>query len=268
MTASLQQRYGNWALITGAAREQGLGFSFARQLAAQGMNLVLVDILEAELNERAATLRQQYSVEVRPVALNLAHADFMTQLASHTQATDIALLVCNHMFTPSDTPRILDMELAIHHQMLDINARAYTTLIHSYGRLMRERGRGGIVIVASGAGLIPTPYTGAYSANKAFQIALGEALWYELKGTGVDVVVLAAGLMNTQPGLSGYPAFMMSATEPVVVETLSSLGKRHLVFPGWINKLIMFLQLRLLPRAVAVNSIGKFMANGLGKNKT
>ncbi|MBZ0289042.1 MAG: SDR family NAD(P)-dependent oxidoreductase, partial [Anaerolineae bacterium] len=146
-------------------------------------------------------------------------------------------------------------------------ARASTTLVHSYGRLMRDRGQGGIILVASGAGLVPAPYTGAYSANKAYQIALGEALWYELKGTGVDVLVLVAGLMNTQgDALSKYPQFMVSETAPVVQEALQNLGRKHMVVPGTINKLFMFMQTRLMSRRRAVNSIGGFMENGLGKS--
>jgi short-subunit dehydrogenase len=176
-------------------------------------------------------------------------------------------MVCNHMYTPKETPKILDMDLKVLHQMMDINARAYTTLVHTYGRQMRDRKQGGIILVASGAGLVPAPYTGAYSANKAYQIAFGEALWYELKDTGVDVLVLVAGLMNTQgDALSKYPQFMISETAPVVQEALSKLGKQHLVIPGLINKLFMFMQTKLMSRQSAVNSIGNFMKNGLGKN--
>jgi hypothetical protein len=90
------------------------------------------------------------------------------------------------------------MPLDMHNRMIDINARAYVNLIYRFGQLMKERRRGAIVIVSSGAGLAPAPYTGAYSANKAFQIAFGEALWYELRPSGVDVLVVVAGLMNTQ----------------------------------------------------------------------
>ena len=261
-------RTGKWAFITGAARESGLGYSFARHLAIEGMNLVLVDILEDELAKRATELRENYGVEVRPVVLNLGERDFMHGLAPQTDDIEIDLLVCNHMYTPQDTPTILDMDLEMHHRMIDINARAYMTLIHSYGRKMRARQQGGIVVVASGAGLVPTPYTGAYAANKAYQIAFGEALWYELKGTGVDVVVLAAGLMNTQgDALSQYPQFMMQEPEDVVEEVLANLGKKHLVIPGWINKLFMFMQMKLMSRQQAINSIGNFMAGGLGKDK-
>jgi short-subunit dehydrogenase len=266
MATSLADRYGAWALVTGSARAEGLGYTFARQLAAQGMNLVLVDILEAELQHRAHDLRQAYSIEVRTVAVDLGMVESLSTLTQATHDIEIAVLVCNHMFTPATTPKILDMELALHHRMLDINARAYTSLIHLFGNQMRARKRGAIIIVASGAGMVSAPYTGAYSANKAFQIALGEALWYELKGTGVDVLVVVAGLMRTQgDALSKYPQFMMSDTDPVVQEVLANLGKRHMVIPGFINKAFMFLQTKLMSRQQAVNSIGDFMAKGLGK---
>lgn len=266
MTASLKARYGDWAMVTGAARAEGLGYAFVRQLAAQGLNIVLVDILEAELNQRADELRQQYKVDVRTIGVDLAPTESLERILAATRDIEIGLLVCNHMYTPATTPKILDMDLATHHRMLDINARAYTSLIHTFGNRMRTRQRGGIVIVASGAGLVPAPYTAAYSANKAFQIAFGEALWYELKGTGVDVVVVAAGLMKTQgDALSQYPQFMVSETEPVVQEVIAALGKRHMVIPGWVNKLFMFMQTKLMSRQQAVNSIGNFMAKGLGK---
>ncbi len=266
--STLKSRYGDWALVTGAARAEGLGYTFARHLAAQGMHLLLVDILDAELHQRAADLRQQYGVEVRPIVQDLSEAQFLTALAPQTQDVEVGLLVCNHMYTPANTPTILDMDLATHHRMLDINARAYTSLAHHYGNLMRDRRRGAIIFVASGAGLVPAPYTGAYSANKAFQIALGQVLWYELKGSGVDVLVVAAGLMNTQgDNLAQYPQFMIAQTDPVVDEVLAALGKKHLVVPGRINKLFMFMQTQLMTRRQAVNSIGSFMAKGLGKGK-
>jgi short-subunit dehydrogenase len=266
MTTSLKARYGDWALITGAARAEGLGYTFARQVAEQGMNIVLLDILEAELHQRAEELRQNYGVEVRTIAVDLAPIASIETIIRAMQDIKVGLLVCNHMYTPANTPKILDMDLATHHRMMDINARAYTSLIHTFGNQMRERGQGAIVIVASGAGLLPAPFTGAYSANKAFQIALGEALWYELRGTGVDVVVVAAGLMKTQgDALSQYPQYMISETDPVVKEVLTNLGKRHMVIPGLVNKLFMFLQTKLMSRQQAVNSIGNFMAKGLGK---
>jgi hypothetical protein len=260
------RRYGPWALVTGAARAEGLGYSFARHLAGRNFNLALVDIRGEELAARAEELRARFLVKVRPITLDLGRADFLDELLPQTADITVGLVVCNHMFTPKETPTVLEMDLATHHDMLNINARAYTTLIHAYGRMMVARGQGGIVIVSSGAGLMTTPYTGAYSANKAFQRALGEALWYELRDSGVDVLVAAPGLMDTQgDGLAGYPQWMITPAEPVAVETLASLPRGPLVIPGLVNKLFVAAQTRLLPRRLAVEMAGRFIAAGLGK---
>lgn len=259
------RQYGPWALVTGAARAEGLGYSFARHLAGRGFNLALVDIAGDELAARAEELQKKYLVKVRPIVLDLGRKDFLGSLLAQTADITVGLLVCNHMWTPKDTPTIMEMDLATHMAMLNINARAYTALIHAYGRPMVERAQGGIVIVTSGAGLQTTPYTGAYSANKAFQRALGEALWYELQGSGVDVLVAAPGLMDTQgDALAGYPQWMISDADPVAAETLATLGHDGPVLvPGLLNKAFMFTQTRLLPRRMAVESVGRFMAAGL-----
>jgi len=262
------RQYGPWALVTGAARAEGLGYSFARHLAGRNFNLVLVDILGDELAERAAELEAKYLVKVRPITLDLGRADFLDELLPQTADITVGMVVCNHMATPKETPTIMEMDLATHHALLNINARAYTTLVQTYGRPMIARGRGGIVIISSGAGLQTAPYTGAYSANKAYQRALGEALWYELRESGVDVLVAAPGLMDTQgAGLAGYPQWMITPAEPVAVETLAALGRGPLVIPGPVNKALMFIQTRLLPRRVALEVTGQFMASGLGKGR-
>lgn len=259
-------QYGPWAIVTGAARAEGLGYGFARRLAGQRLNLILVDILEEELHTRAAELQQKYLVKVKPVALDLGRPNFLPKLLAATEGLEIGLLVCNHMVTPKDTPTILEMELATHHAMLDVNARAYTTLIHAYGRQMVAQGHGGILIVSSQGGLRGTPYTGAYSANKAFQLMLGESLWYELRDKNVAVLVLAPGLTRTQgDALDGYPKIMLMDVEPVVDEALHNLGRKHLVIPGPVNKLFHFATTHLMTREKALRTNGDFMAQGLGK---
>jgi short-subunit dehydrogenase len=194
-----------------------------------------------------------------------AHVPYET-IEEAVGGIDIDVLVCNHMFTPADTPPILDMPLETHSRMIDINARAYTNLIHRFGRDMRDRGRGAIIIVASGAGLTSAPYTAAYAANKAFQITLGEALWYELQGSGVDVLVMIGGLMNTQgDALAKYPQWMIAEPAAVVREVLSAVGRKPMVIPGFPSRAFLFAQTRLMSRRRAISSIGRFMESGLGK---
>ncbi|OBB12898.1 hypothetical protein A5761_21715 [Mycolicibacterium setense] len=269
MTArsKISEYAGGWALVTGAAREQGLGYAFARHLAAEGLNLVLADVLDEELTLRAQELRDQFDIEVRTAACDLGEPAPYARIESAIAGIVVDVLICNHMFTPTDTPPILDMPLETHSRMIDINARGYTNLIHRFGTEMRGRGRGAIIIVSSGVGLTSGPYTGAYSANKAFQLMFGQALWYELRGTGVDVLVMIAGLMNTQgDALSKYPRWLMAEPADVVPEVLSALGRKPTVVPGFASRAFLFVQTRLMSRKQALTSIGRFMASGLGKN--
>lgn len=258
---------GGWALVTGAAREHGLGYAFARRLAAEGLNLVLVDVLDEDLDRRADELRNQFRTEVRTATCDLGEPAPYAPIEASIEDIEVDVLVCNHMFTPPDTPPILDMPLETHSRMIDINARGYTNLIHRFGTAMRHRGRGAIIIVSSGVGLTSGPYTGAYAANQAFQLMFGQALWYELRGTGVDVLVVIAGLMNTQgDALSKYPRWLMAEPSAVVPEVLAALGRKPTVVPGLASRAFLFVQTRLMSRRRALTSIGRFMASGLGKN--
>ncbi|MFL6085350.1 MAG: SDR family NAD(P)-dependent oxidoreductase [Mycobacterium sp.] len=257
---------GSWALVTGSAREQGLGFAFARQIASRKINLVLLDILEAELQSRAAELRSQYGVDVRPIAADLGDLSVYPTIVDVLSDVSVDVLICDHMFTPGDTPKILDMPLDVHNAMIDINARAYVNLIHRFGNLMTKRGRGAIVIVASGSGLVPAPYTGPYAANKAFQIVFGEALWYETRDIGLDVLVMSAGLMDTQgDALSKYPRWQLADPADAAAETLNAIGRKHLVMPGRPNRLVTLVNTRLMSRRRAVMTMGRFMERGLDK---
>src|SRR5205807_4718741 len=140
------------------------------------------------------------------------------------------------------------------------------TLIRRFVRPMRDRDRGAAIIVASGSGLAPTPFASQYSANKAYQIVFGETLWYELGGTGVDVLVMIGGLMNTQgDALDNYPQWLIADVRPTVAEVLKAVGRKHLVIPGRRNRAFLLLQTRLMSRCSALKQIGRFMAKGLGK---
>ncbi len=256
---------GGWALVTGSARKQGLGYAFCRGLAAQGINIVLVDVLAEDLKARAMELRTEFGVQTRTAACDLGAPLPYTALDEAVAGIQIDILHCNHMYTPTDTPKILDMPLELHHKVLDVNARAYVNLIHRFGNEMKARGKGAIILTSSGSGLIPTPYTAAYSGNKAFQIAFGEALWYELQGTGVDVLIIVAGLMRTSEAISGYPAWLIADPADVVKEVLPLVGKKHMVIPGPANKFIVWSQTKMQSRRSSIKAMGDFMAKGLGK---
>jgi len=266
MSAFLE-KYGRWALVTGAA--MGLGAEFARQLAREGLNLILVDIQEEPLTVTSQALSREFNVDIRPVVLDLAIPDFLPQLLVSTRDLEISLLVNNAGI--SAIGHFLDVPLEKHLSILAINARAPLILAHHFGTLMYEGKRGGIIFVSSMSALTGTSYVSEYSATKAHELALGEALWQELGPVNVDVLTAIVGAVDTpgwraenlNPGAKRWPPVMTA--EDTVRETLAALGKTPSFVPGAQNRIATFLTTRLLSRKSAVETVGKEMDKRYGK---
>ncbi len=245
MPTTLRSRYGPWALVTGAAH--GIGAEFARQLAAAGLDLVLVDV-DPAVHAVAESLP---GARTHPVVLDLRRDDLAAAIAPHLADRPVGLLISNA--GAALTGALLDHELRSELDVLHLNARAPLQLVHALAPAMVARGGGGIVLVASTVALNGGPWIANYAATKAYLVALGDALAIELRGV-VDVQVLAPGMTDT-PGLRASmdpgDAPLPPMTAQAVVRTcLQDLGRRHLVIPGAINKLSTGLSRFLLPRAL------------------
>jgi short-subunit dehydrogenase len=101
---------------------------------------------------------------------------------------------------------------------------------------MQARGRGAVIVVGSVAGAQPVPLNCVYSATKAFDRFLGEGLWVELQGTGVDVLVLEPGPTETEfQVVAGEAAHAGEPPADVVTVALDALGRQPSVISGWFN---------------------------------
>lgn len=257
-----RETYGEWGLVTGAARRFGLGEAFARQLAADGMNLVLVDVLESELNDRAQELRTEFSIEVRPVVLDLGREDILSELAIATNDLRIGLLVCNHYYLGAGTFHSVSLDQ--HLKMLDVNVRSYMLMAHFFGEKMIHDQRGGIVMVSSLAAIMPIPYNVHYSAFKGYISNMAEALSGELKQHGVNVISVVAPFMSTADARdSGFPPYLLDDTTKVARTTLKSLGKRSRIVPGLNSKVLYFVFVRLLGRSRGLAWFGQLIWNSI-----
>jgi short-subunit dehydrogenase len=254
-----RERYGPWAVITGAS--EGIGESFARSLAARGLHLVLVARRPGPLEALAGELRKAHAVEVRTLAADVAGPGLVPALDAVVDGAEVGLVVHNAAF--SALGPFLDRPLADLQQVIDLNCRAPLTLAHHFGRQMVARGRGGILLMSSLAGGQGTPIVAAYAASKAFEIVLAEGLWDELRPAGVDVLACRAGPTRTPSYEASRPRKKVPMMEPgpVAEEALAALGKKPVLVPGRLNRAVNFVMQRLLSRPAAI----RFMGNSTRK---
>lgn len=190
---SLADKYGPWALVTGAS--EGTGAAFALQLADEGINSVLVARRDGPLQELATQVRAK-GAECVTASVDLTADDATDRIISAVGDRDIGLLITN---AGADTngSKFLDNDVANWEQLVSLNITTTMRNCHHFGRLMRARGRGGMILVGSGACYGGLNGIGVYSGVKAFDLCFGEALWAELRHDGVDVLNLILGRTDT-----------------------------------------------------------------------
>jgi short-subunit dehydrogenase len=244
---SLRDRYGEWGLVTGASA--GIGAEFARALARGGVSVVLTARRIERLRELAAELEKNHQVSTRVVEADLAETGAAERLAAAVEDLEIGLLVNNAGFGYAGRFDRLDPERV--RDMVQVNCLAPVVLTSRLLPGMLERGRGAVVVTGSVAGRQPLPLHGVYSATKAFDLLFGESLAVEMRGLGVDVLVLEPG--STETEFQKVAGEISHAGEPayqVVQVALDALGRQPSVVSGWLNWLRANLGTRLLPRSL------------------
>ena len=253
----LHERYGPWAMVTGAS--SGIGRACAVQLAEAGLDLVLVARSARELEALGAELRARHHVETRVIAADLGDLADVDAVIDTTRDLDIGLLVAAAGFGTSGP--FLQADLARESAMLDVNCRALIPLSQAFGRRFAARKRGGIVLFASVLGFQGTPYSAHYAATKAFVQTFAEGLHVELKGSGVDVLATAPG--PTRSGFAERSDMRMGfalTPDTVARATLAALGHRSTVMPGALSKALTY-PFAVLPRSVRARLMGRAMAS-------
>ena len=260
MSLDFRTRYGPWAAVAGGS--EGLGAAFATALAARGVNLVLLADGAEVLASFSSALAERHGVQVRTVVCDLADAGFVNALEHECSDIEVGLGVYNaaHSFVAP----FFEAGLSLALRVIDVNCAGPIRFAHSVVPRMIERGRGGLVLMASLAGFQGAARLSAYAASKAFNIVLGESLWAELAPFGVDVVVSCPGAIRTpsyqKRMLPRRDAPGVLAPEVVAEQTLAALGGGPRVVPGGVNRLASFVLGRLMPRTTAVTIMGRSTA--------
>jgi uncharacterized protein len=232
------KRYGPWAVIAGGS--EGVGAAFARKIAAHGIKLFLIARKPEPLVELSKTITAQSQVEVRAAPLDLTVAADIDQVKALTHGLDVGLFIYNAGLEGGHGPFVArPLEAAM--QIIRLNVLGPTMLCHHFGLQMRQRGRGGIILVGSLGGCAGGADVAAYAASKAFEQILGEGLWYELKPCGVDVLSYVIGNTKT-PAIARYgtrleeSGYFIMEPDDVAQEGLDHLKDGPTWFPGETNR--------------------------------
>ena len=257
----LVDRYGPVALVTGAS--SGIGMSFAKLLAANGLDVVVVARRVDRLNELAANLTKAHAVKVTVCEVDLSAGTAAQRILDATSALDIGLIVSNAGFGLKGP--YTDGDPATLSEMLMVNCHTTMQLARGFVPRLQQRGKGGkggLVFTSSVEGLIGCPYSAAYAASKAFVNSFGEALWGELTPEGIDVLTLCPGATDTEaPRKQGIdPATMRNVMSPddVARLTMDNIRNGPVYIPSEHYK-ATFERLLSMPRRDAIAAMAKSM---------
>jgi uncharacterized protein len=255
-------RFGQWGMVAGAA--EGIGAAYCEELASRGMNLVMVDVNEAGMESLAKRLEKANNIQVKRLVQDLSDSTAPASCMKAMEGLDCRLLIYNAAYSRvkpflSNSPEELDL-------YTDVNARTPLHLVYRFvQKLKAESKTGGILLMASLAGLWGARFVAAYSATKAFNLRLAEALSFELKPHGIDICACCAGSTATPGYLGTNPArgfLAPNVMQPAKVAAIAirNLGRKTVIIPGFANQFNYFLLTRILPRSISASLVNKVMA--------
>jgi uncharacterized protein len=231
-------KYGKWALIAGAS--EGIGACLADELGQRGLDLILVARNGALLEEVADGVRARHGVEVRPLVLDLTVPDVGERIAAATADLEVGLVIYN-AGASDRTTTFLENDLEYSLKQIKLDCIGPVVLARHFGPMMKDRGRGGIVLVASLACVAGSATLAMYSGVKAFQHNFAEGLWAELKPHGVDVLCTPLGMTYT-PALQrmgiAYDANAQMLSEDVAREIVENVGNGPVHVVGENNRAV------------------------------
>jgi short-subunit dehydrogenase len=250
-------------LITGASG--GIGEAFARRLAVENHNLVLVARSENKLHDLCNELMLKHKITAHYIAIDLIGFEADSRLFEETERNELEIdwLINNAGFGSMGDFTNLELENEL--EMISLNVLALVALTHRYLRKMRERRSGTIINVASTASFQPVPFMATYAATKAFVKSFSEAIAEENRLFNITVTALCPGPTETNffdaanIGTNVKDAFMkkgMQTPEAVVEAALSAVkrGKSSIV-SGWTNYLTARLG-NFVPNSLITRAVG------------
>lgn len=251
-----------WAIVTGASG--GLGAAFAGALVERGQPVLAVGRSAERLSELAARLKTRGG-PIETLTADLATAEGIEAVIARAQALgDTELLVNNAGLSTSG--RFLDQSAEREIESIRVNVEALYRLTRAILPGMVARKRGGVLNVASIVAFQAIPYWTTYAATKAFVLAFGEGLAYELRDSGVRVLTVCPGFTRTglyaDSGVPGLAGRLLPFAEPetVVRAALAAYDAGRVVrVVGFVYRLLA-LSSALTPRFILRSLMGQMFA--------
>jgi uncharacterized protein len=241
------------AIVTGASG--GLGLEFAKLLAKDGADLVLIARSGDKLERIASELRATYARNVQTIVQDLGVLDAAARVRERVSACDI--LINNAGFASRGRFDELSAETTREEMLLDVVT--LTELTRAYLPGMRAVGKGRILNVASTAGFVPGPFMAVYYASKAYVISFSQAVAEELRGSGVAVTCLCPGATDTgfsaRANMAGTLLFRMPMADAASVAAYgykAMMAGKDMAIPGLQNKLTEIFA-RITPRRMLLS---------------
>ncbi len=249
----LKNKYGDWALVIGAA--EGIGEAFSIQLASLGFNLLMLDKNESTLLALGEKLKLDFGIQVKSLHHDLIDPETSVKAIDEIADLKCRLLIYNAAF--SLIKQFSEHSSADLERYLQVNIASPLRLVHSFSNYLKAKNEGGgILLMSSLAGLLGLQYIAPYAASKAFTWNLAEALHHELKPYGIDVSACIAGATLSQTYINTKPKYgsirpQLQESSEVAKTALEKLGKRAFFISGFSNRVNYFILTRLLPRKMA-----------------
>lgn len=258
-----KNRFGPWALVTGAS--SGIGREFARQLAANGINVVLAARRHALLQQVGREVTERFGVQHRVVITDFSEEGFIETLAAATDELDLGLVISNA--GTGEPGEFLKQDRANLLSQMRLNAFSHLEIAHYFGRRLARRGRGGLLLGGAMGAIHGLPFMANDSASKAYVQTIGEALHVEFAPLGVNVTALIIGPTDTAviPKFGLDPSTMPMkpmTVEQCVYEGLEAVQKNRAThIPGRMNRIMN----ALMPASAARRMMGKMLGEGAAR---
>ncbi|XP_070493002.1 hydroxysteroid dehydrogenase-like protein 1 isoform X1 [Chironomus tepperi] len=251
---TLQSQYGQWAVVTGAT--DGIGKSYALELAKRGMNICLVSRTESKLVAVANEIEKTHKVLTKYIIADFSKGESIYEnIDRQLKDIDIGILVNNvgvSNYIPERFEKISDEFLW---EMINVNIGAVTFMSQIVIPKMKLNRRGLILNVSSGSQYQPQPLMAVYASTKSFVRSLSVALSKELRRYNVKVHLIIPSFVRTKalqnPMICKYGGNIFPDAETYVKGAIKTLGKCSHT-SGYLYHMIQFTLNDLVPECIRI----------------